>query len=71
MAQLPFFDNIKKGIYNICFNLLSLNSQILILFNDINHYVATKQKTLCRTREHKKYIFHNFSLREHIFLSFQ
>ena len=71
MAQLSFFDNIKNGICNICFNLLSLNRQIIILFNDINHYVTTKQKILCRTCEHKKNILHNFSVREHIFLSFQ
>ena len=61
MTQLPFFDNIKNGICNVCFNLLSLNSQIKILFNDINHYVATKQKTLCHTREHKKEIFHKMA----------
>ena len=47
--QLPFFDNVKSAICNIYFNLISLDSQIKILFNDINHYMPTKQKTLCRT----------------------
>ena len=41
-----------------------------ILFNDINHYLAAKQYTLCGTWEHKKYIFHNYSLRVHILISF-
>ena len=53
-AQLPFFDKIKYANCNIYFNLISLDSQIKILFNDINHYLATNQKTLCQTCEHKK-----------------
>ena len=69
--QLPFFDNIKYAIRNIYFNLTSLDSQIHILSNDTNHYLATKQKTLCQTGEHKKDIFHNYSFREHILLIVQ
>ena len=42
-----FFGNIKYDICNIYFKLKSLNSQIKIQFNDIKHYVATKQKNLC------------------------
>ena len=42
-----FFGNIRNGICNIYFRLISLNSQIKILFNDIKHYVAAKQKNLC------------------------
>ena len=47
MAQLPFFDNMKYGICNMYFKLISLNSQKNILFNDIKYYVAAKQKNLC------------------------
>ena len=47
MAQLPFFGNIKYSICNIYFKLISLNSKIEILFNDIKHDVAAKQKNLC------------------------
>ena len=34
-----FFGNIRCGICNICFKLISLNSQMKILSNDINHNV--------------------------------
>ena len=54
IAQLPLFDNAKYGIYHIYFNLISLDSQIEILFNDIKYYVAVKQKTLFRPLEYKK-----------------
>ena len=69
--QLLFFGKIKYGICNTYFKLISLHSQIKILFNDIKYYVAAKQKNLCRTREHKKDVFDNYSLREHIFFNFQ
>ena len=39
------------------FNLISLNNQIQILFNDIKHYMAAKQYTLFEAREHKKRFF--------------
>ena len=32
-----FFNNLEYGIGGIYFNLLSLDSQIKILFNDVNH----------------------------------
>ena len=41
----------------ICINLISLNSQIQILSNDINHYMAVKLYTLCGIREHEKDVF--------------
>ena len=69
--EKTFYDNIEYAICNIYFNLTSLDSHIKILFNDINHYLATKQKTLCQTRDHKKDIFNNYSFREHISLIFQ
>ena len=42
-----FFCNIRYGICNIYFKLISLNSQMKILSNDIKHYVAAKQKNIC------------------------
>ena len=42
-----------------------------ILFNDINHYMAANQYTLCETREHKQDFFHNNSLLVHTSLSIQ
>ena len=41
-------------IFDKNFNLISLNSRIKIIFNDINDYLAAKQYTLCETGEHKK-----------------
>ena len=67
-----FFDNIKYANCKIYFILISLDSQIKkIPFNDINHYLAIKQRTLGQTREHKKDIFHNYSFRQHVLLIFQ
>ena len=46
IARLPFFSNIKYGNYNIYLKLISLNSQIKVIFNDIKHFVVAKQKNL-------------------------
>ena len=43
----PDFGNIIYDICNIHFKLISLNSQMEILSNDIKHYVTAKQKNLC------------------------
>ena len=43
----PVFGNIRCDICNICFKLISLNSQMKILSNDIKHYVAAKKTNLC------------------------
>ena len=51
----------KYGNYYIYFNLISLAGQIQTLFNDINHYVAVKQNTVCRPLEYKRR--NNHSLR--------
>ena len=42
-----FFGNISYGICNIYFKLISLNSQMEILSNDIKHYVVATQKNFC------------------------
>ena len=63
--------NIKYGLCNIYFKLTSFNIQIIILFNDMKYHVAAKQKNLCSTHKHKKDIFDNYSLREHVLLNFQ
>ena len=42
-----------------------------IIFNDVNHDIIANQYTFCGIWEHKKDIFHYYSLREHISLSFQ
>ena len=47
IAHLFFFGIIRYGICNIYFKLISLNSQMMILYNDIKHYVAEKLKNLC------------------------
>ena len=49
--------------------LLSLDSQIKILFDDVNHDVIANRYTFCGIREHKKDIFHYHSLCEHISLN--
>ena len=38
----------------IYINLISLNSQIQILSNDIIHYIAVKRYTSCRIQEHEQ-----------------
>ena len=63
--------NLEYGIGSIYSNLLSLDSQIKILFNDVNHDIIANQYSFCGIREHKKDIFSLLFLREHSSLSFQ
>ena len=52
-----FFNNLEYGIGSIYSNLLSLDSQIKILFNDVNHDIIANQYSFCGIREHKKDFF--------------
>ena len=49
-----FVNNLEYGICSIYSNLLSLDSQIKILFNDVNHDIIANQYSFCGIREHKK-----------------
>ena len=62
-SQGPFrtapvlFNNLEYGIGSIYSNLLSLDSQTKILFNDVNHDTIANQYSFRGIREDKKDIF--------------
>ena len=59
VRQQPSGDVSRNSLFSTLYTMIlviyiSLDSQIQILLNDINNYIAANQYTLCGTWEHKK-----------------